>query len=124
MGKRLGVVGSRHFPNPEKVRSFVRSLPSDTVVVSGGATGADQWAVETAEACGLQTIVYEADWKGLGRKAGPVRNAKIVENVDELAAFWDKRSRGTLNTVVLVADAGQPGDNWIGSRQCNNLLCN
>jgi hypothetical protein len=106
MGKKLGIVGSRHFPHPEKVRSFVRSLPTDTVVVSGGATGVDQWAVETGAACGLQTVVYEADWKGLGRKAGPIRNAKIVENVEELAAFWDGRSRGTLNTIALAVRAG------------------
>jgi hypothetical protein len=52
--------------------------------------------------------VFHADWERLGRKAGPIRNAQIVEGVDELVAFWDGRSRGTLNTIALAVGAGVP----------------
>ncbi len=49
-----------------------------------------------------------ADWDRLGRKAGPIRNAQIVFNADRVVAFWDGKSRGTLNTVVQADRAGLP----------------
>jgi hypothetical protein len=88
--------------------SFINSLPRGTLIVSGGADGVDSWAIEIASSLGLETIVFQPDWERLGRKAGPIRNAKIVAHVDELAAFWDGRSRGTLNTVVLATNASVP----------------
>ena len=70
--------------------------------------GVDSWAVETGDLLGLGTIVIAADWERLGRSAGPIRNAELVRNADEVVAFWDGRSRGTLNTVVLAIRAGIP----------------
>ena len=37
-----------------------------------------------------------------------MRNARIVGSVDELVAFWDGQSRGTLNSIALAAEAGLP----------------
>jgi hypothetical protein len=51
---------------------------------------------------------FQADWKRFGRKAGQMRNAEIVRNVVEVAAFWDGRSRGTLNTIMQATNAGVP----------------
>ena len=106
--KVVGIVGSRHFPSRALVESFVTSLPCDTCVVSGGARGVDTWAIEAARSLGLPTLIIQADWKRHGRKAGPLRNAELVRRVDEIAAFWDGRSRGTLNTVMLALRAGLP----------------
>jgi hypothetical protein len=46
VGKRIGIVGSRHFPAPTLVQSFITSLSPDTSVISGGAAGVDRCAVE------------------------------------------------------------------------------
>jgi hypothetical protein len=108
MGKRIGIVGSRHFPSREVVRLFLTSIPQDTVIVSGGAEGVDSWSVEIGRSLGMETLVFQPDWQRHGRKAGPIRNAVIVGNIDELVAFWDGQSRGTLNTVALAAEAGLP----------------
>jgi predicted Rossmann fold nucleotide-binding protein DprA/Smf involved in DNA uptake len=108
IGARVAVVGSRDFPNPDVVKAFVRSLPTSTVVVSGGARGVDQWAEDAATEFGLQTKIIHADWDNLGRRAGPIRNAEIVGSADRLVAFWNGRSRGTLNTVVTARAAGLP----------------
>lgn len=107
-GERVAIVGSRAFPNPELVTGFVRALPPGTIVVSGGARGVDRWAEEAAAGRGLETRIFEADWEGLGRRAGPIRNAKIVAESDFLIAFWDGRSRGTLNAVLNGRDRGIP----------------
>jgi len=77
--RRIGIVGSRHFPSREIVSSFIRSMSHETAVVSGGAEGVDSWSVEIGNALGLKTIVFQADWERYGRKAGPIRNAKIAK---------------------------------------------
>ena len=76
MGKRLGIVGSRHFPAREPIELLVRSLPEDTVIVSGDAMGVDSWAIEIGNARRLKTNALHADWGRFGRKAGPIRMQK------------------------------------------------
>ena len=114
----IAVVGSRSYPRPEIVHEFVASLPAECVVVSGGAEGVDSFAEEAAKTAGLETLIFPADWDGLGRKAGPIRNAEIVAVADRLVAFWDGHSRGTANTILqatgrkltieLYGPAGEP----------------
>ena len=96
---RFAVVGSRGFPSRQQVENVLAQLvgPEDTVV-SGGARGVDSWAVEWAEAQGIATKVFPADWSQ-GRGAGFARNATIVANADEVVAFWDGKSRGTADTI-------------------------
>lgn len=104
----VAVVGSRDDPNPDVVVAYVRLLSPDTVIVSGGARGVDQWAEEAAQRYGLQTKIFHADWDGFGRRAGPIRNAEIVAAADRLVAFWIGQSRGTLNTILSDQAAGLP----------------
>ena len=106
--KRIAIIGSRGYSGPGPVAAFVARLPSDTVVVSGGAPGVDSFAEEAAKAHGLETLIFSADWEQLGRRAGPIRNARIVAHADRVVAFWDGTSRGTLNTVLLARHAGLP----------------
>lgn len=104
---KIAIVGSRDYPDLDRVRRFVTELPPGTVVVTGGARGVDRTAEETAEACGLEVLVLTADWDGIGRSAGLVRNEEIVEEADEIVAFWDGESRGTVHTLTLAVEAGK-----------------
>lgn len=106
--RRVAIVGSRGYPSPTPIEAFVARLPKDTIIVSGGARGVDSWAETAVGAAGLATRVHRADWDGLGRKAGPLRNAAIVADCDEVVAFWDGRSRGTLNTAIQAVRASLP----------------
>lgn len=90
------------------MEAYVRALPPGTVVVSGGAEGVDRWAEEAARERGFETLIFNADWEGLGRSAGPIRNEQIVAHSDRLVAFWDGRSRGTLNSIALASERGIP----------------
>ena len=105
---RTAIVGSRSYPRSDVVEAFVAALPAGTVVVSGSAPGVDSIAEHAAKARGLEVTVFPADWDRHGRKAGPIRNAEIVAGADRVVAFWDGRSRGTLNTVVQAVRAGRP----------------
>ena len=48
----------------------------------------------------MPPLVYEADWKALGRSAGPIRNRQIVIGADHVVASWDELSRGTADVIL------------------------
>ena len=70
-----------------------------TLVISGGACGADTLGAEWAKAHGIPCEVYMADWEGLGRKAGPIRNQRMLDEgkPDIVVAF--PVGRGTADMV-------------------------
>lgn len=102
MSESVAIVGSRDFGELDLVVKFVRSLPSDTVVVSGGAPGVDSKAESEARKCGLRVVIYKPDWVGDGNIAGFIRNRRIVKSADRVVAFWDGKSTGTKNTLAIA----------------------
>lgn len=108
MGKRVAIVGSREFPNLDQVREYVRTLPPDTIVISGGARGVDRTVEYEARRIGLEVEIWPANWNRYGKRAGFLRNQDIVNSADELIAFWDGQSRGTLHSVELARERGIP----------------
>lgn len=118
--RRVAVVGSRKVPGDSEsvalanevrrqmVADFIAKLsPRDHVVVSGGASGVDTWAVEAADALGIQTRVIRPKWEQYGKSAGFRRNKEIVADADDVVAFWDGESRGTEHTIKLAIEAGK-----------------
>lgn len=106
--ERIAIVGSINFSNPDLVREYVQALPKGVTIVSGGAKGVDTWAEEAALESGLDTLIFQADWEGLGRRAGPIRNEQIIAHADRVVAFWNATSRGTLNSLINALNAGLP----------------
>jgi predicted Rossmann fold nucleotide-binding protein DprA/Smf involved in DNA uptake len=103
---KVAIIGSRTFANLTKVRDYVNQLPSDTIVISGGARGVDTVAETTAKARGLQTIVYLPDWRR-GKSAGMERNTQIVADADKVVAFWDGNSNGTRDSIKKARSMGK-----------------
>jgi hypothetical protein len=112
--KKIGIVGSRHRECEEKVRELVRSLPRETVVVSGGCrSGADHWAEDEAKLCGLETSILRPVMKGKSRGhfcgADRERNREIAETADIVYAFVaDDRKGCTEQTVAYAKKLGKP----------------
>lgn len=75
--------------------------PAIEAVVSGGARGADTLAERYAQERGLQMIVFPAEWKKYGRRAGFIRNVDIIRECDVCFAFWDGESHGTQHDIEL-----------------------
>jgi hypothetical protein len=50
-----------------------------SLVIARVARGADTFAEEWARAARLPCTVYQANWEGLGRKAGPIRNQRMLD---------------------------------------------
>lgn len=107
MATKIAVIGSRRFSRPDLVENFIAGLSNDDTIISGGAPGVDTMATEAARRQNLRSIVFSADWDTHGRSAGPMRNLQIVEAADEVVAFWNGTSRGTLNTAIQALAAGK-----------------
>ncbi|MDY0270797.1 DUF2493 domain-containing protein [Trichloromonas sp.] len=106
---RLSVVGSRTFNNYQLLKTKLDEIHQETpitLVVSGGAKGADSFAERWARENNIETKIYYPDWKLYGKKAGFVRNRDIVTNSDKMVAFWDNMSKGTLHSIN-IADYNQ-----------------
>ncbi|EHL99357.1 hypothetical protein HMPREF9946_03119 [Acetobacteraceae bacterium AT-5844] len=75
-------------------------------LIQGGATGADMFAWEWADERGVRCGSYPADWEAHGKKAGPIRNQKMLDEgrADGLIAF--PGGRGTADMVARAEKAG------------------
>lgn len=96
---KIAIVGSRAYKNLRKVQQYVERLPKDTIVISGGAIGVDRIAERAAQRLGLKVMIFPAEWDKHGKMAGMIRNSQIVEECDELVAFWDMKSNGTRDSI-------------------------
>lgn len=110
---QVAIVGSRDWPKQSytHILNLIQGFPTDTVVVSGGARGVDRVAAEYALACGLQVLEFKAQWVGadgrFNRGAGMNRNTDIIREAELVCAFWDYKSRGTLDSIRKAANAGK-----------------
>jgi hypothetical protein len=76
-------------------------LPENTVIITGGAEGADKIADDYAEVYGFDRIIMPANWKKHGRAAGPIRNKKMLDMKPQLVIAFRKYgySPGTTMTI-------------------------
>lgn len=74
-------------------------------VIHGGAIGADTLATTAAWKLGLEVFIYPAEWKQHGKAAGPIRNQQMIDlgKPSNALAFWDGKSRGTLDMIKRLA---------------------
>lgn len=105
---RVLICGSRNWTNPNAVYDKLRGRPDVDVVIEGCASGADRYAESAAFRLERKVEHYPADWTTYGKRAGYVRNRKMLAEgwPDEVWAFWDGESRGTKNMVELARAAG------------------
>lgn len=82
------------------------------VIVGCAKSGADYYARERLN----KVKVYKADWNTHGKRAGFIRNQKMVDallarpshHTKVCLAVWDGKSNGTRDTMNRCRDAGIP----------------
>jgi hypothetical protein len=75
-----------------------------TVLAHGGATGADALCAEFAERYDIPCKVFRADWKRLGVKAGPLRNAVMLDAFEPDVVIAFPGGRGTAHCVKIAKE--------------------
>ena len=99
----VAISGNRYWIDHKRIYDALSALdPNKDFVILGDAKGADTIARKACRKLELPHIVYVAHWSKEGRAAGPKRNARMLENADELWYFHHdlKNSKGTLNCVT------------------------
>jgi hypothetical protein len=126
---RILITGSRYLEDSMVVSRAIAvameelssSDDKDIVIVHGAAPGADTLAGDFVSQAknfmrGHGVTVREErhpvspeDWEKIGKKAGPLRNQKMVDlGADICLAFPAKNSRGTLDCMMRARKAGIP----------------
>ena len=105
---RVAIVGSRRFPEPERVTEYVRSLSARASIITGSASGVDAAATKAARDKGIPVQVIPASFEELADASkSAARNQRLVDACDVLVAFWDGASKGTRTTVERALDSGK-----------------
>jgi len=112
------VTGSRELKDVKlitsKLAEWYAEKSVDILIVGDCPTGADCMARDWAVGGKKPIRVFTADWKNLGRSAGPIRNQQMVswakkhcKQVDVLA-FFSKEGKniGTRNCAETARKAG------------------
>lgn len=103
MSIKIGIIGSRSLrqirADVYRILDQVFKKYPDAMLVSGGAVGPDSFAYDYCIENGYDIIVCGAGWIRYGRGAGMRRNMRIVDHADIIIAFYDDKSRGTLDTI-------------------------
>jgi len=106
---KLAIVGSRTFNDYDVLEMFIQDtvgISNLTMIVSGGAKGADTLAEKFAKDYNIPIKIFRPNWK-LGKSAGYLRNKDIVDECDILIAFWDGKSKGTKHSINLAQDSNK-----------------
>lgn len=74
------VTGGRDYRDKERLYRVLDAFRHEfDVLRHGGARGADTLAHTWAQDRGVQTDRMPAEWKRLGRAAGPIRNQEMID---------------------------------------------
>lgn len=111
---KLIVAGSRGFSNYALLSRVLFAMADNEFadyslsIVSGMARGADALGHRFAKEHGVQVYKFPANWSGLGKRAGFIRNTQMGNFADGLLAFWDGQSNGTKHMVDYMHQLKKP----------------
>lgn len=106
---KILVCGGRNYWKPSNVNRALARVHAErgiTQLIHGGAPGADKLAGDWAKEVGVEARVFQADWKGLGKAAGPMRNQRMLDEGQPDAVVAFPGGAGTLDMVSRAEAAG------------------
>ncbi len=104
---KTAVIGSRNINvSLDDIEKYL--LDSCSEIVSGGANGVDACAKDYAVRRGLLYTEFLPEYNKYRRGAPLVRNRRIVDYSDNVLAFWDGASRGTMSVIKYCISSGKP----------------
>lgn len=102
---RICVCGGRDYNDASCVASTL-TAHQPSVIIEGGASGADKLSHDWAYRAGVRVETFHANWRAHGRGAGPIRNQRMIDEgkPDMVVAF--PGGRGTADMVRRAKAAG------------------
>ncbi len=111
---KLIVAGGRDFTDTNRMIAELQKLvesgeiTNSPELVCGMARGADLTAYNLWKEAGMVIHEFPADWDGLGKRAGYVRNTEMANFADAAVCFWDGNSKGTKHMLDIMNRLNKP----------------
>lgn len=98
---KVAVVGIRGLDDYNTVKKVLdRYKENITEIVSGGAMGVDRMSVKWAKENQKKYTEYLPQYDKYPSRIAPImRNTQIVDRSDKVIAFWNGKSKGTLDSI-------------------------
>jgi hypothetical protein len=77
-----------------------------SMVIQGGASGADAGAAEWAKRSDVELRTFPANWRKYGKRAGPLRNQRMIDEGKPEAVIAFAGGRGTADMIERAQAAG------------------
>ena len=108
--KRLLVCGSRNWTDEDKITRVLSNwwVNHDVTFIHGDAPGADRIAAKVARSFGWEVRAFPADWQTHGKRAGILRNLRMLDERPDLVVAFTNGSRGTQHTIDEARRRGIP----------------
>jgi len=115
---KLMITGSRRYDNYEELRAVINHYQLHceynldekiTLLLHGGAAGADALAARYAQENGIVEKIVRPNYKNTYYKAAPLlRNTKLVAEAEAVICFYaNEQSGGTHDTAKKAMEAGK-----------------
>ena len=96
--------GSRKWTDRERIRRDLESLPPGSIVIEGGAPGADRIAREEAQALGIHVATVQALWDFYEKSAGYRRNEAMARLQPDYCYAYPLDGPGTRHMIQIAED--------------------
>ena len=103
---KVAVIGSRSFNDYKRLKDTLSKIDV-SLLVSGGANGADKLGEQYANENNIPTKIFLPDWEKHGKAAGFLRNTDIINEAELVVAFWDQQSNGTRDSIQKAEKQGK-----------------
>lgn len=103
------VCGGRDYENRSRVYAVLEQLARErhiSLVIQGGARGADTLALAWAAGHSIQRKTFHADWHAYGKAAGPMRNQQMLDEGKPNLVVAFPGGHGTADMVARARAAG------------------
>lgn len=112
----IGICSSRGFSDYnlfcEKLNYLIQNLENYKFVSGGCKDSADELIQRFCHENNLELTEHLPDYEKYGKYAPLKRNTLIVNDSDYLVAFYDGKSRGTLDTINKFRKKDKNGDKF------------
>lgn len=107
----VAVTGGRRFADRELLFGALDALHRSHEILAlahGGAAGADSLAGAWARERGVQEVVFPANWRKFGRRAGPLRNIAMLQAANPSLLVAMPGGSGTAHCSSAASRMGIP----------------
>lgn len=107
------IAGGRNFVGNDKHMGWLIYMSEKykvAEVVSGGASGADEFGEDFAKMFNIPVKRFHADWDNYGKAAGPIRNQEMAKYADLCILF--PGGKGTESMRGYATDYGLTVEEW------------